>query len=377
MTDIAAVIMHAPLGSSSGEVLVERARAASSIDLARVLHEARIEKIILVTQNLSLKEKMRECDVPVIVERGLSPFHFGRVLKAVIRRHHIDGFLYFGSGNGGLLDIERVRALVRFSEREEGGALFNNFYSCDYVAVAQAQDLLSLDLPAIDNSLGFAVADAGIRCFALPRELETQFDIDTPTDVLLLAASGLGGEEMRRFSRGIKHNRQSISRVMSLLHRRDAQLTIIGRVNPITWVHFEQEVACRTSVISEGRGMKGYPSSKKTLIGLEKGTDYFFERLGEACDGAIIDTRPLLAQGKHLPPASDRFASDLLDHEAIEDPLWREFTLAASEANIPIVLGGHSLVSGGLYLLAQEGWKDHDLRRRLHPDTINWQKERT
>ena len=375
MSRTVAVIMHAPLGSSPGEVLVEGARAASSIDLVNLLCAAGIEKIVLVTQDLSLGEEMRGCDVPVVVERGLSPFHFGRVLKALIRKHDIDGLLYFGSGSGGLLDIERVRAIARFSEREEGGALFNNFYSCDYVAVAQAQDLLSLDLPAIDNSLGFAVADAGIRCFALPRELATQFDIDTPTDVLLLAATKLGGDKVRRFTGALQYHDRRISEIVSLLRVREAQVTIIGRVNPITWVHFEQEVACRTRVLSEGRGMRSYPSGRGTLVGgllTEKGTVPFFRRLEGVCDGAIIDTRPLLAQGQDLPHASDRFASDLFDHAAIADPLWREFTHAASEAKIPIVLGGHSLVSGGLYVLAQEGWKDHALRRRLHPEMIDW-----
>ncbi|MEA3239207.1 MAG: hypothetical protein U9Q94_05450 [Candidatus Bipolaricaulota bacterium] len=379
MSKIVAVIMHAPLGGSPGEALVEGARAASSIDLAGLLHAAGIEKVILVTEDVSLAEEMQECGASVVIERGPSPFHFGHVLKEIIREHGIDGLLYFGSGSGGLLDIKRVRALVRFAEREEGGALFNNFYSCDYATVVRAQDLLSLDLPAIDNSLGLAVADAGIGCFALPREVETQYDIDTPTDVLLLAATGMGGEKMRRFTLALTNQHRGISGILPLLRERDAQIAIIGRVNPLTWAHFEQEVACRTSVLSEGRGMRSYPSERKILIGdlLKKGTGYFFKRLEESCDGAIIDTRPLLARGKVLPPASDRFASDLFDHQAIADPLWRKLTLAASEAKIPIVLGGHSLVSGGLYLLAQAGWKDHDLRRRLHPDTIDWQKEQT
>jgi len=379
MSRTVAVIMHAPLGGSPGEAVVEGARAASSIDLASLLHTCGIEKIILVTEDVSLAEEMRKCGASVVIERGPPPFHFGHVLKEIIRKHEIDGLLYFGSGCGGLLDIERVRALVRLSEREEGCALFNNFYSCDYAAIARAQDLLSLELPAIDNSLGLAVADAGIDCFALPRELETQYDIDTPTDVLLLVATGMGGEKMHRFTRALTNQHRGTSGILTLLRKRDAQIAIIGRVNPVTWAHFEQEVACRTSVLSEGRGMRSYPSKRRILTAdlLEKGAGYFFRRLEEACDGAIIDTRPLLAQGMVLPPASDRFSSDLFDHRVIADPLWREFTLAAFEAKIPIVLGGHSLVSGGLYLLAQAGWKDHDLRRRLHPDTIDWQKEQT
>jgi len=379
MTEIAAVIMHAPLGNSAGEILVENAREASAIDLATVLHEAGVDRIILVAQGDGLSGRIAESGVRVETQRGSHPFHFGRTLQGIIDRYSLDGLLYFGSGSGGLLDIDRARTLFQFAKRNRMSAAFNNFYSCDYVAVSRAQGLLSMDLPEIDNPLGLSLSDQGMDCYSLPRELETQFDIDTPTDVLLLAASGLGGEEMRRFSRGIDYDERRISGVMSLLHRRDAQVMIIGRVNPITWANFEQEAACRTSVISEGRGMKSYPSSKTTFIGLEreKGTGYFFKRLAQACDGAIIDTRPMLAQGGHLPPASDRFASDLLDHASITDPVWREFTLAASQAEIPVILGGHSLVSGGLYLLSRAGWKDHDLRRRLHPDTIDWQKERT
>ena len=377
MTEIAAVIMHAPLGNSPGEVMVEGARAASAIDLTRALYEAGIERIILVAEDNALPRKMMECGVQVDTERGSHPFHFGRTLQGIIDKYSLDGLLYFGSGSGGLLDVDRVQTLVEFAKKEHASAAFNNFYSCDYAVVSHAQALLPLDLPAVDNSLGLALSDAGISCYGLPRELATQFDIDTPTDVLLLAQSGLGGKEMLQFAQGVSYERPGISQIMSLLHRRDAQVMIIGRVNPITWGHFEQEAACRTSVISEGRGMKSYPSSKKALINLEKGTGYFFERLAHACDGAIIDTRPMLAQGGKLPPASDRFASDLLDHGSIIDPLWREFTFAASRSRVPVILGGHSLVSGGLYLLSRTGWKDHDLRRRLHPDTIDWQKERT
>lgn len=374
MTETAAVIMHTPLGKSAGETMVELARVASALDLAQLLHAVGVEKIVLVTEDTALGDKMAGCGAPVIVEHAKSPFHFGQTLQRIVTEHAMKGLLYFGSGSGGLLDIRHARALMRFAKRKTGAALFNNFYSCDYAAVAQAQNLLTCDLPAIDNSLGFILADSGMECYSLPRELETQFDIDTPTDVLLLSSSGLGGENARRFTRDLRYHHRKIPKIISLLRVRDAQVTIIGRVNPITWAHFEQEIACRTSVLSEGRGMKSYPTPRPTLIGnlLKKGTGYFFKRLEEVCDGAIIDTRPLLAYRQSLPPASDRFASDLLDDQAIRDPRWREFTIASREAKIPVILGGHSLVSGGLYLLARASWKDDDLARRLHPDMIDW-----
>ena len=39
--------------------------------------------------------------------------------------------------------------------------------------------------------------------------------------------------------------------------------------------------------------------------------------------------------------------------DAIIDPWLCEFTQAASQAPIPIILGGHSAVAGGLYVLSE------------------------
>jgi hypothetical protein len=79
----------------------------------------------------------------------------------------------------------------------------------------------------------------------------------------------------------------------------------------------------------------------------------FFDLLAEICDVALLDTRVLFAHLRREPSAADRFASDLLRPAEIVDPVVREITAAAAAAPIPVVLGGHSLVSGGLWLLAR------------------------
>ena len=107
----------------------------------------------------------------------------------------------------------------------------------------------------------------------------------------------------------------------------------------------------------------------------EGGIESFFERLSRAYDAAIIDTRPLLAEGNSLPEADVRFASDLFWVEQVSHPLWRRFTQAALASRIPILLGGHSAVSGGLYLLAEACWKGRELVRRLHPEPFDPDKE--
>jgi hypothetical protein len=82
-------------------------------------------------------------------------------------------------------------------------------------------------------------------------------------------------------------------------------------------------------------------------------------------DAAVIDTRVLMAHRNGAdestwPVAEDRFASDLLLAESIADPRLRSLTKSAAGAvsaapssGRPILLGGHTIVNGGLRLLAQ------------------------
>jgi hypothetical protein len=114
--------------------------------------------------------------------------------------------------------------------------------------------------------------------------------------------------------------------------------------------------------------MRGYPDRPGTLLGafVQRATpELLFEHLAVLSDAAIIDSRPLLTEDGRLPPAQDRFASDLMDPDRIEDPRWREFTQASMESGIPLILGGHNLVSGGLYLLGELCWQGRSLPRRL------------
>lgn len=375
MVKTACVIMHAPLGESLGERIVEGGREASTEDLATMLKKAGMEQTFLLTRSTALAERFSKRGVATILTGNETPFHFGKTLQRVIAKEALDGLLYFGSGAGGLLTVEQIARLISFASRVEQGALFNNFYSCDFCAIAGAERLLSIDLPKIDNALGFVLADHGIPSFSLPRSVETQFDIDTPTDLVLLAAAERGGAAMREFLAAQSLTHSMLEDLLTVLTDRSAHLTLIGRMNPTSWAHFEGEIACRTNAYSEGRGMRAYPDGKAPLLSStfkEMGDDSFFDRLARSTDAAIIDTRPLLAATEPLPPPNDRFASDLLHPELVEDPLWKAFTQAAIDSRIPILLGGHSLVSGGLYLLAEACWKDRELRRRLHPDTIEF-----
>ncbi len=370
MKRIVAVVFHAPPGPSEPERFVEAGRRASAEDLIRSLRP-KVDEVLVVTGEESWTESLRSLGATVVRPDPAGPFRFGDTLRRLIREHRIDALLYFGSGAGGLLGEGGVEDLLAFAERPTPGALFNNFYSCDFAVVTQATSLHTVDLPPSDNGLGFALSDAGVPCHALPRSAETSFDIDTPIDLVVLRAAGRGGPAMRAFLERDARQHPTLDRVLDRMTDRTQLLHLSGRINPGMWAAFERAIACRTAGVIEGRGMRATGDSRPLLLQRilrENKAPAFFERLAEVADAAILDSRPLLAVEGGLPPATDRFASDLFLPGRISDPLWRTFTEAAAEAPIPVLIGGHSLVSGGLCLLAEAAWKGRDLARRLHPD---------
>lgn len=380
MKDVLAVIFHPPLGGSEAERLVSDGRWAAARDLISTLRDVDLEPVLAVTPSSGNPPMFPDLDPEVFEIPKRTPFHFGETLKDLIRKRKPSGLLYFGSGSGLLLTRNRMEHLRRFAEHDLPGAVFNNFYSCDYAAVAGAQRLLDLDLPEIDNPLGFALADAGIPCSTLERSAETQFDIDTPTDVLILGATDRGGPSIRSVLDRLDLAHPFIPDLLELLSDRSAHVCLVGRVSPRTWADIETEVACRTSGLLEGRGMRAGVNTRLPVLHQmlrEDGIPAFFDRLSQACDGAVIDTRPLLAGPGPLPPSADRFASDLLRPNEIGNPQWQSFTEAAIASPIPVLLGGHSAVSGGLYLLAEACWKGRILDRRLHPEPFDPDKERS
>ena len=97
----------------------------------------------------------------------------------------------------------------------------------------------------------------------------------------------------------------------------------------------------------------------RSILGMvldERGPGALGTVLAELGDGAVVDTRVLMAHRlgrdeSRWPAAGDRFASDLLLPDQIADPWLRNLTSAAAAAAIPVILGGHTLVGPGLRLL--------------------------
>ncbi len=146
---------------------------------------------------------------------------------------------------------------------------------------------------------------------------------------------------------------------------------LIGRVSPLAWQALSKATQCWIRVFSEERGMvaserieRGEVRSLLNRLLELLGPEAFFEELAQIADAVIIDSRVLMAASGHYPGDADRFASDLFLSDEIQDPWLKAFTTAAALAPIPVLLGGHGVVAGGLYALA-----DMITERRKAPST--------
>ncbi|MGA2286610.1 MAG: hypothetical protein ABSG55_10125, partial [Dehalococcoidia bacterium] len=197
-----------------------------------------------------------------------------------------------------------------------------------------------------------------------PRSAANQFNIDTPSDLAILKLIGHAGPRLSRWLDDAEVDVSGYEACLRLLTSPTAQILVAGRVGSQVWQYLEKETACKVRLVSEERGLRaeGREDGKaRSLLGFhlqQVGSERFFAELAEMADGAFIDTRVLLAHLSKRPSRADRFLSDLGRYEEIDDPFLREFTESAVKARIPILLGGHSLVAGGLMALTQLAWRD-------------------
>ena len=364
MRPVAVFIFHATAPNDAGP-------------LVRALAETRLE----VGERQRAAFLAAGADAVEIVAGPPDGLSFGERLAAAVRAcggesgsgaaSESGGVIVLGSGSIPLARAADLRRFVDVAAGPGGHALANNRFSADVVAISRAADLLALPPLPADNALprwleervGVSVADLGTRW-------QLSVDIDTPLDALVL-----GGAARRRLATAAEPLiGERLSALADILTNRRAELLVAGRVSTATLRWLERGVACRVRALVEERGLKA--ASRLAQSGATTSARPPHSVLGELldrdgpqalaaitarlADAAVIDTRVLLAHRHGFaesdwPAAEDRFASDLLASATIGDPWLRALTgsAAASPAGHPIILGGHTMVNGGLRLLAQ------------------------
>lgn len=345
------------------EMLLAARHAALRDNLDKLMMVPEVKRIILATNREEFKSFAA---LPkLIVEVNSIPpteFHFGTQLKAIIERYQIQTVLCMGGAAVPLIEVEQLRVLAEQIMVKEGRYITNNVQSADIIAFNPAGALQSFALPATDNALALLLRyDVKFEQVLLPVTLGTQFDIDTPTDLLILAASPFGGQHLRSTLGKLALDTENLERTKEVLRGAYNDVAVIGRIGAPAIERLNKHLKVRLRVFSEERGMKALGRLERnevvSLLGFwldEIGSDRFFTYLARTVQAAFIDTRVLFAHRKLSPTDADRFYSDLGMYEKVKDPFIRDFTRAAKECAIPVILGGHSLVTGGVLALIEE-----------------------
>jgi len=359
-------------GSAAGtdpEDLLTTVRDWTTLDtLEKFTTVPGVDQVVLVTDSDDLAARARPLEVGVHHSAG--DFHFGRMLASLIEAYSFDRVVCLGGGSVPLLGREEIEALLQLTPAGEMVFTANNVQSPDIVALGRARLAARLDLPRTDNAVAFALGDAGFTRRLLPDTTTASFDLDTPMDVLFLAhevregcaPGGWGPRAGPRTVEGLLR----LDLDLSLLDRAAAVLagdyrsvTLIGRVSGGTMNHLNSALLVRLRVFSEERGMKALGRVEnreaRSLIGRlvqDFGPEYVVARLEEMSDAVFWDTRVVMAQLGGWPDDRERFHADLGQWEKVSRPELRRLCRAVRKAGVPVVTGGHSVVAGGLRLLA-------------------------
>jgi hypothetical protein len=349
-------------GGSEAEMMMAHARRAITQDIVeRAAQVPGLSRIVLSTNDAWLADWGNGCGVSVELDPPDIPFHFGQRLRDLMGKIPSSKVLYMGGGSGALLTTEEITDIVNHLAATDRTCITNNLYSTDFAGFTPAAAVQAIEPPSIDNDLSWLlVHQAGLPVEILPRRASTQFDVDTPTDVLILSYHPNAGKHVCDLVYRQKLNRAHIERVLPVLTDHEAEIVIAGRASASVWEDMERETFCRVRGLAEERGMRASGRQARglvrSLLGYyyqEVGARHFFEALASLGQGIILDSRVLFAHLHTWPSARDRYHSDLLQPDKIADPVVREFTAAALSCPVPVVLGGHSLVSGGLYALVE------------------------
>lgn len=298
----------------------------------------------------------------VVEEPATAPFHFGQKLREVIHKYEVAIPFYVGGGALPLLTADRLGRLAQNVASSSSVVITNNHYSSDMVAFTPGSAIDAIALPSRDNPLARLLAEAGLREQSLPREAATQFDVDTPTDLAILRLHSGAGRHARAYLDSLRLDELTarLKGAVRVFKDKNAQLLVAGRVGSQVWACLEQGTACRVRLLSEERGLRADGREEvgegATILGFylqAVGPRRFFGDLARLGDAAFVDSRVIFQHMRLRPTQRDRFLSDLGEASQIEDPFIREFTQEAVAAPIPVVLGGHSLVSGGLLALSE------------------------
>ena len=272
-------------------------RHAVTLDTVAKFCAAGLDQVVPATNHGALAEAAARLGARIL-RRGGPRFTSGKPPAGGAGERR-DAVIYLSGAALPLIGQEEI-AWIRAAERNEPTVVVNNVQSVDLVAWQPAAHLERVDPPENDNFLGWLLRETGMERVLLPNSAAVNFDLDTPTDYLILALSGRGGPRARAALRGGGLARPPPAgcgrRAGNGASRGGPHH---GRVGSAIMEHFNRNLPVRLRVFSEERGNEGPGAggcgagARAVVADLveDLGPERFFARLSETCDAAFFDTR--------------------------------------------------------------------------------------
>ncbi len=358
---ITLILMVGGWAGSPVEQALRRAHQAAAEDLLETLRQTGyVERAIIATDDPQWTPDVQGIPLEMTVDRSGEPFHFGRRLADEIRRVGADRVLYAGGGSAPLMTLQDWLGALGDLVGDRPQAITNNLYSSDWIAFYPARALASrITTLERDNALGWVLSEeCGVPTRALGPSAATRLDLDTPADLLIARLHPRIGPRLRAVLDQLDWPIGAVEGILDVMGRDGGHLTVIGRSAPAAWMMLDRATRCWVRLFVEERGMvasgrlrRGEVRSLLADFIEYAGVEGFFAELVSLAEAALMDTRVLMAARRCWPSPADRFNADLLRWQEVQDPFLREFTRAAAHTPIPILMGGQSLVNGGLMAL--------------------------
>jgi CTP:molybdopterin cytidylyltransferase MocA len=341
------------------QATLQALRHAVTLDTLTKYLASGVDRVVLATNYPALAQSAAAMGVHIWDTAPDEPFHFGRTLQRLVVELGIDGVLYCSGGALPLITPAEIQWILDAMDGQAPRVIVNNLQSVDLVAWQPADYVQRIEPPAHDNFLGWLLREQGMERILIPNSAGIHFDLDTPTDFLMLGLSGLGGARTKVALATLPWSTDRLRLAADVLATDLPEVALIGRVGTPVMDHINRNLRVRLRVFSEERGLKALGREEAGLVVSlvadlldDLGPERFFRYLESICTAVFFDTRVLFAHRGRRVSERDRYHSDLGQVEQIQDPWVRRFTVAALSCQVPVVLGGHSVVAGGLWLLA-------------------------
>ena len=358
---IHAIVFECGLPTSAINRIMLPTRKAACLDVLEKLLSLPeyFDRVILASNYHDLLEVASDMGVTTI-SMPTEDFHFGAELKAIIANYPSQSVLYLGGASSPLMTSQEIQNIATLLHSSSELVYANNYQSADIVGFTPASRLAELShLPEHEKTLAYDLRVSGNLPFQLmPDSVGIHYTIDTPSDMMVLKLLGNCSPRLQDSLNDLPWNISTLEQFWSLLNTPNLtpRVWISGRIGGPAMIRLNSTTQMRLRVVSEERGMSG--SGRQHMVHSfvgsfieANGIGGFLRYLEATSDAALIDTRPLFAHFKSSPSDNDRYYSDLLQWDRISDPWVRDFTQQASSSKIPIVLGGHTLVLGGIWAM--------------------------